>query len=45
MGHISFWPRLMMIIFWGKNRYHTVKPQTLLDASKEVCLELNPEKT
>jgi hypothetical protein len=36
MGHISFWPMLMTLQFGEK---------TLLEASKEVGLEGNPEKT
>jgi hypothetical protein len=36
MGHISFWPMLMTLLFGEK---------TLLEASKEVGLEGNPEKT
>jgi hypothetical protein len=43
MGHISFWP--MMIIFWEKTDTTHKNSEALLDASKEVGLEVNPEKT
>jgi hypothetical protein len=44
MAHISFWAMPMMIIQWEK-KYHTENPKVLLDASKEVGLEVDPEKT
>jgi ribosomal protein S2 len=40
MGHISCWSMLMTYIYWVKKN-----TQTLIDASKEVCLEVNTEKT
>jgi hypothetical protein len=44
MGHTSFWPVPIMLI--RKQRYHTEKnTKALLDASKEVGLEVNPKKT
>jgi hypothetical protein len=44
MGHISFWPMPMMYLV-GEN-IDTIQRNTkvLLDASKEVGLEVNPEK-
>jgi hypothetical protein len=44
MGHISCWSILMIRIYWGEN---TIKKnrETLTDASKEVRLEVNTEKT
>jgi hypothetical protein len=46
MGHISFWPMLMMLIFWEKTQ-DTIQKNTeaVLDASKEVGLEVNSKKT
>jgi hypothetical protein len=46
MEHISFWSVLMMLIYWEK-RINTIKKNTeaLLDASGEVGLEVNIEKT
>jgi hypothetical protein len=43
MGHISFGPMLMALIWWEK----TLQKNTdaLLDTRKEVALEVNPEKT
>jgi hypothetical protein len=38
MGHISFWLTLMMGIYWEAT-------DTLIDASKEVGLEINVEQT
>jgi hypothetical protein len=42
MGLISFWPMLMTLVFWEKTNSIT---EALLDASKEVCLKVNSEKT
>jgi hypothetical protein len=46
MGHISFWPMLMTLIFLGQN-IDTIQKnnEALLDARKEVGLEVNPEET
>jgi hypothetical protein len=45
MGHISFWPMLMMLIFWEKTDTIQKSTEALLDAGKEVGLEVNSEKT
>jgi hypothetical protein len=45
MGHISFWLMLMMWIYWEINRNYKRSTEILIDASKEVCLEVNIEKT
>jgi hypothetical protein len=34
-----------MLIWWEKHRYHTQHTKALLDTSKAVGLEVNPEKT
>jgi hypothetical protein len=35
----------MKVIYSGrKDRYHTEETENILEASKEVTLELNPEK-
>jgi hypothetical protein len=43
MGHTNLSAMLMMLIWWEKRRYHK-NTEALLDASKEVGLEANPEK-
>ena len=45
MLHISFWPMLMMLIYWGS--IHTVKEnaEALVVATKEIGLEVNADKT
>jgi hypothetical protein len=45
MGHISFWPMHIMLIFWEKTQVPYRRTQKLIDASKEVGLEVNSEKT
>jgi hypothetical protein len=45
MGHISFWPMLMMLIFWEKTDTIQKNTTALLDAGKEAGLEVNSEKT
>jgi hypothetical protein len=45
MGHISFWPMLMTLIFWGETDIIQKNTEVLLDAGKEVGLEVNSEKT
>jgi hypothetical protein len=44
-GHISFWPMLMMLIQWEKTDTIKKNTEALLDASKEIGLEVNPETT
>jgi hypothetical protein len=46
MGHISFWLMLMMEIYWEKV-VGTIRKsaETLIDASREIGLEINVEKT
>jgi hypothetical protein len=44
MGHISFWPMLMALYFERKNTTQK-NTEALLDASKEVGLPVNLEKT
>jgi hypothetical protein len=36
---------LMALIFWDKTRYRAKNTEALLDASQEVVLVVNPEKT
>jgi hypothetical protein len=45
MGHISFWPMLMMLIFLEKTLIPCRRTEALLDACKVVGLEVNSEKT
>jgi hypothetical protein len=46
MGHISFWPMLKTLKFWEKiQRKVQRNTEALLNASTEVDLEVNPEKT
>jgi hypothetical protein len=45
MGHTGFWPMVMMLISWEKTDPMNKNREALLDASKEVGLEVNPEKT
>jgi hypothetical protein len=45
MGHISFWPMMMMLIFWEKTDTIQKNKEALLDAGKEVGLEVKSEKT
>jgi hypothetical protein len=45
MGHISFWPVLMALIFWEKTDSIQKNTEAPLDASKEVGLEVNSVKT
>jgi hypothetical protein len=35
----------MILISWKKRRYHKENTEALLDANKEVGLEVHPEKT
>jgi predicted esterase YcpF (UPF0227 family) len=46
LEHHSFWSMLMILIYWGKN-INTINKnnETLLDARKEVGLEVNEEAT
>jgi hypothetical protein len=46
MGHISYWSILMIVIFLGDSIY-TIKEksETLLEASRDIGLEINAEKT
>jgi hypothetical protein len=44
MEHISFCPVLMTSILWEKTDTIQKNKEGLLDAGKEVCLEVNPEK-
>jgi hypothetical protein len=39
MGHISFWPLMVIIIYWAKTNT-TEKIDDLSDANKEVVLEV-----
>jgi hypothetical protein len=42
---MRFWPILVKVIYSGrKDRYHTEETEYILEASKEVSLEMNPEK-
>jgi hypothetical protein len=43
MGHISYWS--MLIIFLGDSKNNKDNTETLLEASKDVGLEINAEKT
>jgi hypothetical protein len=45
MGHISFWPMLMMLIVEENTDTRKKNTEALLHASMEVGLEVNPEKT
>jgi hypothetical protein len=46
MEHISFWPMTMMtLIFWEKSDTVQRNTEALLDAGKEIGLEVNSEKT
>jgi hypothetical protein len=46
MGHISFWPMLMTLIQWEKTLIpYRKNTKALLDASKDVGLEVNPGKS
>jgi hypothetical protein len=45
MGHFSFWLMLMTLIFVEKTDTIQKNTEALLDASKEVGLEVNSEKT
>jgi hypothetical protein len=44
MWHISFWSTLMTLMYWVK-QYHKENTEALLNASKEIGLEVNTEKT
>jgi hypothetical protein len=46
MEHIRSWSTLMMLIHWAKD-INSIKTNTeaLLDASRDVGLEVNTEKT
>jgi hypothetical protein len=44
MEHISFWSVLTMLICWIKTHIMK-KTEALLEASREVGLEINAEKT
>jgi hypothetical protein len=45
MGHTSFRPVLKTLIYWRKPDIIKKNTEALLDARKEVGLEVNPEKT
>jgi hypothetical protein len=41
MEHITTWSMLLILIYWQKT-YH--KERTVLDASKEIAVEVNAEE-
>jgi hypothetical protein len=43
--HISCWSKLMVLIYWVKTNITKKSTEALLGGSKEVCLEVNAEKT
>jgi hypothetical protein len=45
MEHISFWLMMITLIFWEKMQIPYKNTGAVLDASKEIGLEMNSEKT
>jgi hypothetical protein len=45
MAHISYWSMLIIWNYWEIRQIHKESTETLIDASKEVALEVNTEKT